>query len=249
MRLPTACAAAALALLVPAASRPGSTAGPADGLVLAVGGGHLKVAFCADDVVRVAFARDPAFFDRPSLAAGVRRCGPVLPKRTDAAGQATLSTAKMRVRVDLGTGEIAFLDARGEEVLVEKKGGRTLVPAEVQGENDVPRPPGMGRERRRVALRPRPAPARPDGHQGVRPRPLAAQRDGDRALPRLQPGLRHPVGQHVLHALRRPARVGADPVRPAPRRDGEAGRADRLVPRRRGLREARRHARGRDRST
>jgi hypothetical protein len=50
---------------------PGRT-GPADGLLLPVGDGHLKVAFCADDVVRVAFARDTAFFDRPSLAAGVR---------------------------------------------------------------------------------------------------------------------------------------------------------------------------------
>jgi len=135
MRLPTACAAAALALLAPAASRPGSTAGPADDLVLAVGGGHLKVAFCAEDVVRVAFAHDPVFFDRPSLAAGVRRCGPVSLTRADAAGQATLSTGRMKVRVDLGTGEIAFLDARGEPILVEKKGGRTLVPAEVQGEN------------------------------------------------------------------------------------------------------------------
>jgi alpha-D-xyloside xylohydrolase len=134
MRLPTACAAAALAMLVPAASRPGSAEKPADGLVLAVGGGHLKIAFCADDVVRVAFARDPAFFDRPSLAAGGRRCGPVSMKRADAAGQATLSTSKMKVRVDLGTAEIAFLDARGTPILVEKKGGRTLVPAEVQGE-------------------------------------------------------------------------------------------------------------------
>ena len=41
---------------------------------LPVDGGHLKVAFCADDVVRVAFARDASFFDRSSLAAGVRRC-------------------------------------------------------------------------------------------------------------------------------------------------------------------------------
>jgi alpha-D-xyloside xylohydrolase len=108
--------------------------GPADGLLLPVGGGHLKVAFCADDVVRVAFARDTAFFDRPSLAAGVRRCEAVKVERADAGGQATLSTPRMRVRVDLGTGEIAFLDAQGAPVLVEKRGGRSLAPAEVQGE-------------------------------------------------------------------------------------------------------------------
>ena len=124
---------AAALLVLPLVSPPPAFGGP-DGLVLAVGGGHMKVAFCADDVVRVAFSRDPAFFERRSPAAGVRRCEAVTVGRTDANGQATLATPKMKVRVDLGTGELAFLDARGEPVLVEKKSGRSLVPAEVQGE-------------------------------------------------------------------------------------------------------------------
>jgi alpha-D-xyloside xylohydrolase len=98
------------------------------------GGGRLRVAFCADDVVRVAFAHEASFFDRPSLAAGVRRCDAVRVERTDAGGKATLATAKMKVRVDLATGRVAFLDALGAPVLVEKEGGRSLVPAEVQGE-------------------------------------------------------------------------------------------------------------------
>ena len=98
------------------------------------GGGRLQVAFCADDVVRVAFAREASFFDRPSLAAGVRRCDGVRVERTDAGGEATLATAKMKVRVNLATGRVAFLDAQGAPVLVEKAGGRSLVPAEVQGE-------------------------------------------------------------------------------------------------------------------
>ncbi len=98
------------------------------------GGGRLQVAFCADDVVRVAFAPEVSFFDRPSLAAGVRRCDAVRVERTDAGGKATLATAKMKVRVNLATGSVAFLDARGAPVLVEKEGGRSLVPAEVQGE-------------------------------------------------------------------------------------------------------------------
>jgi alpha-D-xyloside xylohydrolase len=106
----------------------------ADGLLLPVGGGHLKVAFCSDDVVRVAFARDPAFFDRSSLAAGVRRCDAVAVERTEGRGEVTLSSPKVKVRVHLGTGRVAFLDARGEPVLVEKEGGRVLVPADVQGE-------------------------------------------------------------------------------------------------------------------
>jgi alpha-D-xyloside xylohydrolase len=38
------------------------------------------------------------------------------------------------VRVDLATGAVSFLDASGKPVLAEKAGGRTLTPAEVQGE-------------------------------------------------------------------------------------------------------------------
>lgn len=120
--------------LVALGASPGAGRPTADGLVVPAGGGHLKVAFCAENVVRVAFARDPAFFDRPSLAAGSRRCEAVPFERADSSGQATLSTGAMKVRVDLGTGRVAFLDPRGEPILVEKAGGRALVPAEVQGE-------------------------------------------------------------------------------------------------------------------
>jgi alpha-D-xyloside xylohydrolase len=127
-------AAVALALLAAAASRPASPEESSDGLVLDVGGGRLMVAFCAEDVVRVAFARERSFFDRRSLAAGGRRCEPVSARRTDAAGQATLATARMRVQVDLATGAVSFLDAAGRPVLAEKPGGRALEPAEVQGE-------------------------------------------------------------------------------------------------------------------
>jgi hypothetical protein len=95
-RLLAAGAVLAVLLGAPASGR----TGPADGLLLPVGGGHLKVAFCADDVVRVAFAHDASFFDRSSLAAGVRRCEEVKVERTDAGGQATLATPKMKVRVE-----------------------------------------------------------------------------------------------------------------------------------------------------
>jgi alpha-D-xyloside xylohydrolase len=118
---------AALAASAPAAAR-------AQGLDLAVAGGHLRVEFCAVDVVRVAFARDPAFFDRDSLAAGVRRCEPVRVERADAKGRATLSTTVLRVEVNPRSGDVAFVDPAAGVVLAEKPGGRVLAPAEVQGE-------------------------------------------------------------------------------------------------------------------
>ena len=134
MRRAIAFVATALVLLTPAALRSGSPGPSADGVVLAVAGGHLKVAFCGPDVVRVSFARDAAFFERASLAAAVRRCEAMPVKRTDAGGQATLATARMQVQVDLATGRLVFLDAAGREVLAEKPDGRALEPAEVQGE-------------------------------------------------------------------------------------------------------------------
>jgi alpha-D-xyloside xylohydrolase len=104
-----------------------------DGLVVRVGDGFLKLEICADDIVRVAYAKDQAFFARKSLAAQPKRCDGAQFEVTEAAGTATLATAKLRARVDLATGRIAFLDPSGAPVLEEK--GRTLMAATVQGED------------------------------------------------------------------------------------------------------------------
>ena len=47
---------------------------------------------------------------------------------------ATLTTAKLQVRVDLGTGAVSFFDAAGKPIVAETANGRALTPAEVQGE-------------------------------------------------------------------------------------------------------------------
>ena len=150
----------------------------------------------------------------------------------------------MKVRVDLGTGRIAFLDARGEPILAEKKGGRSSRPRRGAGREDVPRAAGVARERRRVALRPRPAPARPHGHQGLRPRPLAAQRarsscpSSSRAAATASSGTTRRSRASATCASAEPI-PAAQPLR----RDGQAGRAHRLLLRRRALRAPGRDAR------
>ena len=106
-----------------------------DGLLVHVGDGLLKLEVCAADVVRVAYARDRSFFTRKSLAAAPKRCDGAKWDVTQEAGTATLATAKLRARVDLGTGRVSFLDASGAPILEEKEGGRTVVPAIVMGEN------------------------------------------------------------------------------------------------------------------
>jgi alpha-D-xyloside xylohydrolase len=106
-----------------------------EGLVVRVGDGFLKLEVCADDVVRVAYAKDQAFFARKSLAAQPKRCDGGQFEVTEGAGTATLATAKLRVRIDLATGRVAFFDPSGSPVLEEKDGGRTIMAATVQGED------------------------------------------------------------------------------------------------------------------
>jgi alpha-D-xyloside xylohydrolase len=114
---------------------PGTVRHVPDGIVVAVGDSLLKLEVCAADVVRVAYAKDEAFFARKSLAAQPRRCDGAKFDVTQDAGAATLATSKLRARVDLATGRVAFLDASGAPVLEEKEGGRVVMPAVVQGEH------------------------------------------------------------------------------------------------------------------
>lgn len=105
-----------------------------DGVVLAVDGGFLKLEVVSENIIRVAYAKDRAFLERRSLAAGPRRHDPVKWDLETGAKEATVSTARLRARVDLATGAVSFLDASGKPILAEKAGGRTMTPVEVQGE-------------------------------------------------------------------------------------------------------------------
>jgi alpha-D-xyloside xylohydrolase len=105
----------------------------ADGIVLALDGAFLKIEVRADNVVRVAYAKDQAFFARPSLVVQPRS-GPIVPwELTSGPDEATVATAKLQVKVKLSTGAVAFFDPTGRPVLAEVAGGRGLTPAEVQG--------------------------------------------------------------------------------------------------------------------
>src|SRR5215467_7730935 len=62
-----------------------------------VAGGRLRIEICADDIVRVAFAADDAFFARRSLMAAPKRCPSPAWKLTRTEKAATIATAKLRV--------------------------------------------------------------------------------------------------------------------------------------------------------
>jgi len=106
----------------------------ADGFVVAQGDGWLKLTVCADDIIRVCYARDRAFFDRPSLMVENRPAAPGTWTLASDPGAVTLRTQKLQARVDLASGAVTFLDAEGRQILAERAGGRAIEPAEVQGE-------------------------------------------------------------------------------------------------------------------
>jgi len=125
-------------LLIPCAGSPPPRAADAalerqaDGVVLALGDAFLKVEVCADDTIRVASARDRAFFDRASLVVDRRRAAPAPWDLATEASCATVRTARLQVRVDLRSGAVSFLDREGRPILAELPGSRLLEPAEVQ---------------------------------------------------------------------------------------------------------------------
>jgi alpha-D-xyloside xylohydrolase len=107
-----------------------------DGILLPINDGFLTITVKADDVLRITFAKDKAFTgSKKSIAVNIPQNGPVphFDVVSDAAS-VTLSTAKLKARVDLATGAIAFQDADGNAITSELPNGRTLTPVEIQGE-------------------------------------------------------------------------------------------------------------------
>jgi alpha-D-xyloside xylohydrolase len=106
----------------------------ADGIIVAHNGGFLKVQVCADDIIRVAEAKDRSFFSRESLSVLSERKARAEWKLKATATEATVATPRLAVRVNLETGAVSFFDASGKPVLAEADGGRTLKPVIVQGD-------------------------------------------------------------------------------------------------------------------
>ncbi len=130
-------ALAALFLVNSLSPAPAASPSPeklSDGILVPLNGSFLKLEVFADNVVRVASAKDRAFFTRSTPATEARRKEKTRWELATRDGVATLSTAKLQVRVDLATGAVSFFDSTGKPILAEKTDGRTITPAEVQGE-------------------------------------------------------------------------------------------------------------------
>ncbi len=116
----------------PHATPAAATAGRPPTLVEQVPGGWLGVDVCADDVIRVEYAKERGVLGRATLATAPKRCPRPAPVISSEAGSKTLATGKLAVKVDLASGRVTFLDREGRVLLAER--GRTLSPTSVQGE-------------------------------------------------------------------------------------------------------------------
>jgi alpha-D-xyloside xylohydrolase len=131
----TLLAAAALAgSVAPAADAVVEVDRVANGVVLTLNSGQLRLAACSDRAVRVTYAPPEAPALRPSLVI-VKPCeGFTGATLAESATAVTLKTAALEARVERASGAVSYRDAAGRVVLAETVGGRTMTPAEVLGE-------------------------------------------------------------------------------------------------------------------
>lgn len=122
-----------------AAGAGGGAAGGSDSStevpIFKVGDATLKLELCADNIVRVAYARDDKFFARESLMTAPKQCPGATFTQSATDAETTLKTSKLGVKVEHATGRVSFFAPDGTPILAEKAGGgRTLTAATVQGE-------------------------------------------------------------------------------------------------------------------
>src|SRR5262249_37804357 len=103
---------------------------PMPGPVIPVDGGLLKIGVCADNIVRVAFAKDEAVSARATPATAGKHCVPAPFTVSDEPDGKSVTTAALIVRVALPSGTVSFLDAHAgpasQPILAERDGGREL---------------------------------------------------------------------------------------------------------------------------
>jgi alpha-D-xyloside xylohydrolase len=115
-----------------------------DGVSVAVGSHELQLRACREDVIRVSYASvseagegggSRAFFARDTLMTVEGACQKTEWKVQAGNDSIALSTSRLTARVALPGGAVTFFDTEGRELLAERSGGgKTLVPALVQGE-------------------------------------------------------------------------------------------------------------------
>jgi alpha-D-xyloside xylohydrolase len=103
-----------------------------DGISLTAEGKTTRAQVISDSIVRITVTPDGAT-QHPSIAIVPQAAGKVSFRTSQTPGAATLTTARLKVRIDSVTGAVSFADVlTGKPILAEA--GRDITPATVQGE-------------------------------------------------------------------------------------------------------------------
>ena len=103
------------------------------GIVATIGQGRLRIMICSDDVVRVTYSPKPQFPKVTELALVEREWAPVKWELETNDKAYVVSTAKLKVILDRGSGLLEFQDAKGQRLFAETR--REMIPADVNGEH------------------------------------------------------------------------------------------------------------------
>lgn len=104
-------------------------------VVVQMPGYWLRVQIMSDSVVRIAAAKDKAFFSRNSIDVVPHTATKTGWNLKNSPQEVILSTGKLQVHVNRATGQVGFYDGSSKEIFSEVEDGRTIEPATVQGEN------------------------------------------------------------------------------------------------------------------
>jgi alpha-D-xyloside xylohydrolase len=105
-----------------------------DGIELRTAEGTLRVRIVADNIARVSFAKSAILFT-PKMSAVLPSSATPKWALSETPAELTLSTSKLKVRVDRQNGRVTFQDTAGRTILAESAGGHVLEDAVVQDES------------------------------------------------------------------------------------------------------------------
>ncbi len=120
-----------LALLIQAQPTPPQVHRNPEGVEIKWGSQTLTIQVISDSVVRIASG---PVLNRNSIDVVAKATEKIAFKLSQSARRVTLATRELQAQIDLESQAVKFLDPRGRQILAEVPNGRTVEPAEVQGE-------------------------------------------------------------------------------------------------------------------
>lgn len=107
-----------------------------DDVTFTMSPGTMKLTICSDGIVRVMYSPTKTLPSGQDFVVTNRSWKKLSFKVTEAGGNVTLTTDKLKVAVDKATGAVAFYDVSGNVLLSEPAdGGKTMTAATVNGES------------------------------------------------------------------------------------------------------------------